>query len=413
MSTRKRNNFSALGFAEATSTFSKKIAQLPDFVFYLIPLAVLSVWLIVLILTDKFYAPQTYYLLQFLYTYDHGYNPRGLFGEIIGWFVDVVTDEFVLNTYIFLDVFLVIAASLFIGKILSSAKKDAHTFSVIGFLCIFSCFLPLSYGDFFIDVKLDRLLWIITFFALYIIDSKYLVWLIPGLCVFATLINPIFLFISMLPISIILLYKYFDSSFSVKNLILCLSSYVPMLGIGLADPYLQKQLGFKDAEEMILFYFSRYENPLSQKVIDSLSSYCVIDYFGDYTDTFWTIQELYFPQIYGGPASISCFFFVAIPAFAFFTWLWVKAIKTEPDKFKKFIYFLCAVIPVLTIPLTLVTWEFAKYFAHTVLMEFCLIVYFFLQKDLEFKKVIDSCIGFLKNNPLIAILVGTYILAFI
>lgn len=413
MSTRKTKKFSADIFADSLSSFGKKLSDLPNFIYYLVPFVVLSVWLITLVLTDKIVAPQTYYLLQYVFTYDHGFVPRGLFGEILSWFVDTITDEIVVKAIIGLDALLVVSASLCIGKLLTKTKNDPYAFSVVGFLCIFSCFLPLSYGDFFVDVKLDKILWILTLFAVYLSDRKYLIWLVPVLCIIATLINPVFLFTSMLVIAIILLYKYFSSKFSVKNLIICIVSYVSMIALGIAGIIGQKNLGFANAEELVLFYFSKYDKPLRQDVIDRFGTNWIFDYFGNWQDNAKHALEIYFPEMYGGPATISCLLFIAIPTFAFLTWLWVKAIKTEPDKFRKFIYFLCILIPVVIIPVSVISWEFAKYFAHTVLVEFCLIIYFFTRELPGFKAVIKQITDFLKEKPLITILLVTYIFAFI
>ncbi len=413
MNTRKVKKNSADILSDSLSAFFKRFANLPNIVYYLIPFLALSVWLCTLVLSNSISTPHTYYLLLFLFTYDHGYIARGLFGEILSWFVDVLSDEIILEVIICLDFLLIIAVSLCIGKVLSKTKKNLETFSFVCFLCVCSFFLPLSYGDFFIDEKLDKIVWLLALFAVFCTGNKHLIWFVPAICIIATLVNPVFLISSMLFVSIILLYKYFKSRFSLKNLFLCISSYIPMLILGVSGPIMHKRLGFETADEMVSYYFSRYDKPLNPDILQRFASDWIFDYFNTTEETLKRAFEIYFFENGGGPATISCFVFIAFPVFVFFTWFWIKTVKQTHNKFQKFIYLLCSLVPLVSIPVSLVSWEFQKYFAYTVIIELVLIQYFFTEGLSEVKITIYQCIVFVKNNIFFTAVVGTYVLAFL
>lgn len=413
MKQQKAKNFTTDKLSEYASVFLNKVTSLPNIVFYIAPLLILSLWLLAVILHGDIKAPQTYYLLQYVFTYDHGFVARGLFGEVLSWFVDVVTDEIVVTCNIVVNFLLVIASSLCFGKALSKAKTNPDVFPVVVFLCVFVCFLPLSFGDFFIDVKHDKTIWIITLMAVFFSGNKYSIWLVPLLCILASLVNPVFMFISMVLIAIILLHKYFSSNFSVKNLIICIITYASIIFLGIYAVTSQQELGFESAEEMVLFYFSRYEKPLDPEVVSRFGTDWIFDYFVSFAEGFKLVTSQYFYEIYYGPSSVFSFIWSGIPVFSLFAYFWVKAIRNESDKFQKLIYFLCSLVPLVSLPSSIISWEFAKYFGHNLIIEFGLVLYFINQDLPSFKETIRQIIHSMKAKPFITVLLSSYILTII
>ena len=62
---------------------------------YLLPFLSIFVCYIVSIIRRGKPEPGGYYLIHYLYNYDHGYIPRGLLGEVLGWFFDTVSDKLI------------------------------------------------------------------------------------------------------------------------------------------------------------------------------------------------------------------------------------------------------------------------------------------------------------------------------
>lgn len=411
MKQHKAKSFTVNKFSEYSSAILNKIISLPDIIFYVIPFVALLLWLLVVILRGEIKAPQTYYLLQYVFTYDHGFVARGLFGEVLSWFVDIVTDEIIVKCNIALNALLVLTASLCMGKALTKAKRTPSVFPLVAFLCVFICFLPLSFGDFFVDVKLDKLIWCITLLAVFVSDGKLSIWLAPALCVLATIANPIFLFTSMFLIAIILLHKYFSSHFSVKNLVICIVSYASIIFFGLFAVYSQQILGFENAEELVNFYFSRYETPLSPDIVARFGTDWIFDYFMSFTEGVKYVFSQYIYELYVGPSTIFSFIWVGLPIVLLLIFFWHKAIKDEADKFQKFIYFLCSLIPFAALLASCISWEFAKYLGHTLIVEAGLVLYFITQDIPSFKETIKQIISSMKANPFATALLCSYVIS--
>ena len=321
-----------------------------------------------------------YYLIHYLYTYDRGFVPRGLVGEVISWFCDTVSDRTTgIVTFLF-AVLLAVTATLCIGKALNKVKNDSVRFKWVLGLIIILCILPFSFRMYYQDEKLDKILWMLTLLAVFAADSKVGIWFAPVLCVLAALVNPVFLFCSMILISIILLQKFYESRYSFKNGFICGMAYIPMIFIGIYGVISEKKLGFKDPYELVSFYFSRYEGGFP-KDFDKFETEWLFDYFEPLKKSFQLAYEIYFKDWGNGKTTILSTVFIAVPVISLLTYIWVKAIKAEENKFQKFIFFLCAVSPVVLIPPIAISWETSKYFGNNFLVQLCLIVYFCVHKN--------------------------------
>ena len=323
----------------------QKILYSPS-AFYIIPFVVLGTWLLENIVSGKLHGVDGYYLIHYLYTYDHGFVARGLVGEIISRFFDTVTPEVTRGVVIFFSVSLMLSAVLCIGKALTKVREDRERFAWVCALIILLCIMPISFRTYYTDVKLDKMLWAFTLFSVFISDSKIGIWFIPALCVIATLINPVFLFCSMILIAIILLQKFFESSYSAKNGIICAVAYAAMIFIGIYGSVTEHKLGFETPDELVKYYFARNSGGLPEEYERFISEW-LFDYFEPLKNVLKMAYEIYFVRWGNGLHDILNFIFIAIPVYALLTFIWIKIIKTEENKFQKFIFFLCAVSPLI------------------------------------------------------------------
>lgn len=377
----------------------KKICLSPA-VFYLVPFLSLGSYLLNLILRGTLHSVDGYYLIHYLYTYDHGFVARGLVGEIISRFYDTVTPEVTKAVVIIFSVLLLISASLCIGKALTKVKDDRERFWWVLTLVIVLCVMPVSFRTYFIDTKLDKMLWALTLFAVYLSDSKSGIWAVPVLCVIATLINPVFLFCSMILIAIILLQKFADSKFSVRNGIICGISYISMIAIGLYGSISEQWLGFKTPDELIQYYFSRNAGGLPEEY-DRFATEWLFDYFEPLKNVFRLAYEIYFVRWGNGVADIFNFVLIAVPAYAVLTVFWIKAIKKEKNRFQKFIFFLCAVSPLILILPIAISWESSKYFSNNIIVQLCLIIFYIVNQNQTVLSVLSEAKIFFKKHLII------------
>ena len=118
------------------------------------------------------------------------------------------------------------------------------------------CVMPTTFNIYFEAINLDKILWFFTILAVCFSGNKFGIWLVPIFCIIATMVNPMYLFGSMILIAIILLQKFYDKGFSFKNGIICFASYASMLFLGIYAPISEKKLGFESVKEIVDFYFS-------------------------------------------------------------------------------------------------------------------------------------------------------------
>ena len=103
---------------------------------YIIPFACLGGYLLELILNGSIGSVNGYYLIHYLYTYDHGFVARGLVGEVISWFFDVVTDDLTYKVVVLFSFLLMLSAVLCIGKALTKVKNNPKLFLVVVLLSV-------------------------------------------------------------------------------------------------------------------------------------------------------------------------------------------------------------------------------------------------------------------------------------
>ena len=349
-----------------------------------------------------------YYLIHYLYTYNHGFVARGLLGEIISYFYDTVSNELVSNITTFFSFLLFVATGLCIGKALSKVKDDSERFLTVAALSVIACALPASLGLHLEAIHLDKIFWALALFCVFISDRKYAAWLVPPLCVAATLINPLFLFSSMILVSIILLQQLLDSKFSLKRAAICIVSYASMIAVGIYSPISEKKLGFSSPAELLEFYFARYDGTLSQSTYDGFVNEWLYDYFEPIDEILKLSVEYYLIGLSWAQRCVLYFIFVALPVYLLLTKLWKTAIKYENNKFQKFIYFLCMISPVVIIPPLILGWELPRYVTDNVLVQLGLIIYFVCNGHAAVLTTIKQIIEYCKEHIATTVIVALY-----
>ena len=348
---------------------------------YLFPFIIFGGYLIYCIIGKLIPNASGYYLIQYLYTYDRGYISRGFIGEVISKFTDTVTDDITRMVITIFSVLLMIAMSVCIGKALSKVRLDKERFTFVLFVVVMVFVIPMPYAFYYTDMKLDKLVWALTLFSVYLADNRIGKWLVPFICALATVVNPIFVFTSMILIAIILLQEFHSNGMLKKDGILCGVTYLVIIALALLAPISEKWVEFSNAGEMVEYFFSRYAGELKESDYDSFVNLWLIDFFLPSEKILETTTALFFRNWGMGIKTILHLIFIALPAYAFLGTFWVKAIRKEENKFQKFIYFLCAISPIVIIPPLVLSWEFNKLFCNNILVQAGLIVFFTVKNN--------------------------------
>ena len=366
--------------------------------FYIIPF----VFLMLFLLSKGSPHPSGYYLIHYLYNYEKGFSPRGLVGEVISWFTDSVTDELIANINLVFSVLLVVAASCYFGKALNQTKFKEKSFSYTIATIAIICLIPASFSMFFESIHLDKMLWVLTLFAVLLSDSKFGVWFVPLLCIISVLINPIYVFGSMILIAIILLQKFCSGGFKFKNGLICFITYASIIAIALYGAYYEQSVHLFDTpSEMVDFYFSRYAGQLDSYTYNKFITEWLFEFFEPMDKVFMLCFNYYFKDWGFGQKTFFGILLLGIPVWSIFFKIWKFAIKAENNYFQKIIYFFCLVSPVVIVPVLILGWEFPRYFYENLLMQLFLVLYFIAKNHTPVIEGINNLISYFKQNILI------------
>ncbi len=379
---------------------------------YLFPLIVFGGHLLYCVLNNLILPARDYYIIHYLYTYDHGYISRGLVGEVISWFADTVSDETIQAVITIFSALLMVGMSLCIGKALSCVRTDKERLAIVLFVVIMIFVIPMPYEVYYTDTKVDKLVWALTLFSVFISDTKIGKWLVPIICVIATMVNPVFVFTSMILIAIILLQEFYSTGFSVKNGIVCGITYISIIAVAIFAVVSEKWVGFENAIEMADYYFARYTGEIDESTRQMFDLW-LADYFMPIEEIFSTISVSFLKNWGMGAKMILNIIIMAIPMYTLITAFWVKAIKSEENKFQKFIYFLCAISPVVTIPPMIGAWELVRFLLNNVLVQAGLVVYFVVKNQTAIVKTCNEVRTFGQKHLILSITVILYFMCYI
>ncbi len=380
---------------------------------YLVPFLFFGGNLLYCLLTGKVTNVNGYYLIHMLYTYDRGFISRGLVGEIISWFTDTVSEDTTRTVMIVFNIMLMICCSLYVGKLLTVVRKDENRFKSVAAILFMFYVLALPINTYYQDFKQDKLVWALSFLSLFLIYNKVGICFVPIICVLQTLINPIFLFTSMVLVSIILLQEFHDSSYKAKNGVICAASYISMIALGLFSLLSEKSVGFADSTEMMEYYFSRYTGALSVDTVEYFKNVWLLDFFTPFEEFLKVGFQVYFVEIGNGARVIAMFIIVALPALIVTTMFWKRAMRKADNKVQKFIFFLCMIAPVVVLPPVLLAWEFAKYVYNFMLVQVGLFMYYVTRNNDAVCGTINDLKEYSKKHMIIPIISACYFVFFI
>lgn len=394
----------------------EKIAQndkLTTVFCYLLPFLGVGGYFLKLLFENAMTSVNGYYLIHYLYTYDHGFVARGLVGEVISWFNETVTDDVTQGAVILFSFLLMLSAVLCIGKALTRVKNKPRAFLVVFLISFIICLLPGSFRAYYVDFKLDKLFWAITLFSVLLINKKYAVWLVPALCLVATLVNPIYLFCSMILTAILLLQRFYDTKYSVKMGIICGVSYVSMIALGIYALASEKYLGFETPQELVDFYFARYAGTLDETTYRLFVTEWLFDYFDTMDVILQKSFQIYFVQWENWRICLGDLIFLMIPTYTVMGIFWKKCMNRSEDALQKFIFFLCLISPVVIILPIVFSWESSKYYYNHLIVILSLVIYYVASGNAPVMSVVNDAVEWVKKHKLLTLGALYYIAVFI
>ncbi len=370
-------------------------------IFYLLP----AIYLMVVLLSKGLVYPSGYYRLHYLFTYDHGYISRGLVGEVISWFFDTVTDEIIQYVVFGCSIVLIAGASLCFGRALNKVKSNTEHFTYASVLTVILLIMPTSFSMQFESITLDKFIWTVTVLSVFLSAFKIGVWIVPIMCVVSSLINPVYVFGSMILIAIVLLQRFYSEGFSFKMGVICFVSYLGIIIVTLISTRSTSMTGFADTNEMLDFYYQRFVGEsLTEQERKLFADEWLFEYFLSAKEILQRTFNYYFKEWGFGIMVVAYSLIVILPITALLSAIWIKAIRKTERKFQGFIYFLCLIAPLLIIPETIMGWEIPRYYSDCLIVQLALLLFFIVNGNEEIAQAIRSVMDFFKRHMIYGVM---------
>lgn len=371
-------------------------------IFYFLPLMYLSV----LLFSKGLVQPSGYYRLHYLFTYDHGYISRGFVGEVMSWFFDTISDRTIQYVVLGCSIVLVISASVCFGKALNKVKLNSEYLACAFVLMLILLFMPTSFSLQFGRIHLDKFIWTLTVISVFLSGFKLGIWLVPVLCIISTIINPVYVFSSMILIAIVLLQRFYSEGFSFKTGTICFLSYAGIIIAALISVGSTHNTGFADTNEMLDFYYQRFiGEPLTDSERQVFAEEWLFEYFLPAKEILKRTFNYYFKEWGLGITTVIYFVTIVIPLTVLLSALWIRAIKNTVYKFQKFIYCLCLIAPVVIIPEIILAWEIQRYYGDCLIVQFSLLLFFFANKTEGILEAVKDMANYFKQHKMLSLII--------
>lgn len=326
-----------------------------------------------------------------------GFVPRALLGTICGFFTDYITWKTIYIISLCAEILLIILAAFLFNKIMVNLSQSRMA------LFFFGCVFLLMADDlfYFFDTdhfgSIDVYFIIMTILAVAFAGNKKLRWLVPVLCTLCMMDYEGYVFAYMPLVGIVLLYYCFKEKSKSSIAVFALSCFAVIVSFLYFYAFFRQ-----DMLDMVLC-----ETPEEMSAVLSKHSDAEIS---------WMIEQLYYFKgagtffVDGSWDATSTFIASnivrlqclpsALVMFGSALFVWIKVRKNEKEKNMKFVYLLCSIAPVASIPFQVFS-EQMKYISYFAITQFILLVFFAAKEKVVRQRLeeFESCI---KSSPIAA-----------
>lgn len=331
-----------------------------------------------------------------------GFAPRVFPGSIMALFFDYrgSREINIFYTVIFILTFLLV--SWMAGRLIRSADDDIKKVTIF-FVALFLAG-PYSNAVFFPQIYApDRLLVLFTLLGLSIMNIRLVKWLLPFILFAALATHNIFTFTFMPAIAILLLYELYTTGYSKSNKWFCVINYLTMFTFT-AYFYLFPGLQRMTLAELIAYAGTKTDIPIRE---DMYLGY----FFADPHRLFAGIQS-YMSANDVIHSEYRAILFL-LPLIVLFFFIWKNSFSASKNKFEKFIFILCILVPLARIPLLPINSEVYRGRVAVIFVQFSLLFYFLYRKNPAVIQSLKKLGGFFQRNRLLVfLLVGYLAMAF-
>ncbi len=345
-------------------------------------------------------AAQIWPFMSYLGSYEKGFMPRALIGEIISWFTDFYSSKMLYNLAVCVAVLLCLTLSLLGGQIIKKSENKTAVIAVVAIMICSPIFIPIFAS--WLGVP-DTYLILLTVIAFILNENKFLRYLIPIPLLACVAIHHAYLFLYMVPIAIALLYDLFKNKKYLRDGILCGITYISLIVFGLFCATGNYSDGFESLDAVIDATLKKTDMDIPKTWLEQLMP----------NENFSQASSLLFSTTkYMSVSNLLGIILIFAPLFVLFACGWFKAIKKSENKAEKFLFFLCLIQPLSTIPAYVFGLNWNRWTSSIITAQCILYLFMIYRKNPVVISVTNSITEFFKKHFAIIIFYLIYFASF-
>ncbi|MCQ2484927.1 MAG: hypothetical protein MJ168_06300 [Clostridia bacterium] len=326
-----------------------------------------------------------------------GFVPRALLGTVCGVFTDYISWKTIYIISLVAEILMIILAAFLFNKIMLNLPQGRLA------LFFFSCIFLLMADDlfYFFDTdhfgSIDVYFIIMTILAVAFAGNKKMRWLVPVLCTLCMMDYEGYVFAYMPLVGIVLLYYCFKEKSKSCIAVFALSCFAVIVSFLYFYAFFRQDMlnmVLCETPEEMTAVLSKHSDAEISWMIEQLYYFKGAGTF--FVDGSWDIASTI---IASNLVRLQCLP-SALVMFGSALLVWIKVRKNEKEKNMKFIYLLCAIAPVASIPFQVFS-EQMKYISYFAITQFILLV-FFAAKEKGVRQRLEELESCIKLSPIAA-----------
>ncbi len=338
--------------------------------------------------------------ISYLGNYDNGFMPRALIGEIISWFTDFCSHKMLYSLSVAVSVLLCFAISLLGGQLIKASENKTTVISLVAIMVCSPVFMPLFAS--WLGVT-DIYMILITLTAFAFNENKFLRFLIPVLLLAATAIHHIYLLLYMVPVAIALLYDFFKNKKYLRDGILCSVTYISLIAFGLICATNNYIDSFGSIDSIIEFALNKTDMDIQQTWLEQLMPSENFSQASSLLERFTSNMSV---------SNLLGIILIFAPILILFACGWIKILKKSDDKAEKFVFFLCLIQPVSTVPAYIFALNWNRWTSSIITAQCMLYLFMLYRKSPAVISVTNDITAFFKKHFAIVIFYLIYFASF-
>ncbi len=362
---------------------------------------------ILLFLLTQFFAflptkdsAQIWPFMSFLGSYENGFMPRALIGEIISWFTDFYSKNLLYNLNVAVGILFCIFLALVGAHTIKNAENKITVTALVTiiicspiFISIFSSWLGTT----------DTYLIILTITAFVLNENKILRYFIPIPLLISTAIHHAYLFLYMVPVAIALLYDLIKNKKYIRDSILCGITYLSLIAFGLICATGTYNEGYESLNAAIEHFLSITDMDIEKSWLEQLMPSENFSQASSLLERFTSNMSV---------SNLLGIILIFAPILVLFALGWFKAMKTGKNKAEKFVFFLCLIQPLSTVPAYIFALNWNRWTSSIVTAQCMLYLFMLYRKNAVVISVTNNITEFFKKHFAIVVFYLIYFASF-